>query len=149
MSEPLTAAEVQRLAEVIGLPVEAEVLASVAEQLTALLAAASGREVFRDLDVVLTPTAVDGIEVMTRGHLGVFTQPLSFVGLPVISVPVADAGPLPLACRSWRLRSWKRGCSGLRRGWRPTASSPRRSRRRAPRLWARALSDRAGRAAPR
>jgi len=42
MSEPLTAAEVQRLAEVIGLPVEAEVLASVAEQLTALLAAASG-----------------------------------------------------------------------------------------------------------
>ena len=57
-------------------------------------------EVFRDVDVVLTPTAVDGIEVMTRGHLGVFTQPLSFVGLPVISVPVADAGPLPLACRS-------------------------------------------------
>jgi len=69
------------------------------------------REVFRDVDVVLTPTTpygaprigaprattVDGIEVMmTRGHLGVFTQPLSFVGLPVISVPVADAGPLPL-----------------------------------------------------
>jgi len=46
MSEPLTAAEVQRLAEVIGLPVEAEVLASVAEQLTALLAAASGRRGF-------------------------------------------------------------------------------------------------------
>jgi len=68
------------------------------------------REVFRDVDIVLTPTTpygaprigaprattVDGIEVMTRGHLGVFTQPLSFVGLPVISVPVADAGPLPL-----------------------------------------------------
>ncbi|PYN57875.1 MAG: hypothetical protein DMD94_02400 [Candidatus Rokuibacteriota bacterium] len=94
------------------------------------------REVFRDVDVVLTPTTpygaprigaprattVDGIEVMPRGHLGVFTQPLSFVG---------------------------RGCSGLRRGRRPTASSPRRSRRRAPRLWARALSDRPGRAAPR
>ena len=46
MSEPLTAAEVQRLAEVIGLPVEAEVLASVAEQLTALLAAA---RLFTDL----------------------------------------------------------------------------------------------------
>jgi hypothetical protein len=37
MSEPVTAAEVQRLAEVIGLPVEAEVLA---EQLSAHLAAA-------------------------------------------------------------------------------------------------------------
>jgi AtzE family amidohydrolase len=68
------------------------------------------REVFRDVDVVLTPTTpygaprigaprattVDGIEVMTRGHLGVFTSPLSFVGVPVMSVPVADAGPLPL-----------------------------------------------------
>jgi len=43
-------------------------------------------EVFRDVDVVLTPTAVDGIEVMTRGHLGVFTQPLSFVG------PAGDLG---------------------------------------------------------
>ena len=40
MSEPVTAAEVQRLAEIIGLPIEAEVLAAVAEQLTALLAAA-------------------------------------------------------------------------------------------------------------
>jgi hypothetical protein len=40
MSEPVTAAEVQCLAEVIGLPVEAEVLAALAEQLSALLAAA-------------------------------------------------------------------------------------------------------------
>jgi len=40
MSEPVTAAEVQRLAEVIGLPIETEVLAAVAEQLSGLLAAA-------------------------------------------------------------------------------------------------------------
>ena len=68
------------------------------------------REVFRDVDVVLTPTTpfpaprigappttiVAGVEVPMRGHLGVFTQPWSFIGLPAISVPIADSGPLPL-----------------------------------------------------
>ena len=29
-----------------------------------------------------------------RAHLGVFTQPLSFIGLPVISAPIAEPGPL-------------------------------------------------------
>jgi aspartyl-tRNA(Asn)/glutamyl-tRNA(Gln) amidotransferase subunit A len=67
-------------------------------------------EVFRTVDVILAPTTpypapeigaprtrrVDGAEVLTRGHIGVFTQPLSFIGLPVISVPVSGAGPLPL-----------------------------------------------------
>jgi aspartyl-tRNA(Asn)/glutamyl-tRNA(Gln) amidotransferase subunit A len=41
-------------------------------------------------------TRIGGTEVPTRGHLGVFTQPLSFIGLPVISVPVASAGALPV-----------------------------------------------------
>jgi AtzE family amidohydrolase len=71
------------------------------------------REVFRDVDVIVAPTTpypappigaprtttVDGVEVLTRGHLGAFTQPWSFIGLPAISVPiagVAGAGPLPL-----------------------------------------------------
>ena len=71
------------------------------------------REVFRDVDVLVAPTTpypappigaprttmVDDVEVVTRGHLGVFTQPWSFVGLPVLSVPItglAGAGPLPL-----------------------------------------------------
>jgi AtzE family amidohydrolase len=68
------------------------------------------REAFREADVLLAPTTpfpaprigaprtttVAGVEVVTRAHLGVFTQPLSFVGLPVISVPIAGAGPLPL-----------------------------------------------------
>lgn len=67
-------------------------------------------EVFRDVDVVLAPatpypapaigaprtTTVGGVEVLTRAHLGVFTQPLSFIGLPVLAVPAAGAGPLPL-----------------------------------------------------
>ena len=67
-------------------------------------------EVFREADVLLAPTTpwpapaigapwttrIGGTEVLTRGHLGVFTQPLSFIGLPVISVPVAAPGALPV-----------------------------------------------------
>jgi Asp-tRNA(Asn)/Glu-tRNA(Gln) amidotransferase A subunit family amidase len=33
---------------------------------------------------------------MTRPNLGIFTQPLSFIGLPVLSVPVTGRGLLPL-----------------------------------------------------
>jgi aspartyl-tRNA(Asn)/glutamyl-tRNA(Gln) amidotransferase subunit A len=41
-------------------------------------------------------TRIGGTEVLTRGHLGVYTQPLSFIGLPVISVPIVAPGALPL-----------------------------------------------------
>jgi len=67
------------------------------------------REVFADVDVLLAPTtpfpaprigqdviAVAGVEVPMRPMLGLYTQPLSFIGLPVISVPVAGPHPLPL-----------------------------------------------------
>src|SRR5207249_3161711 len=67
-------------------------------------------EIFSHVDVLLAPTTpypappigapstttVDGVLVSTRSHLGVFTQPLSFIGLPVISVPVVTPGALPL-----------------------------------------------------
>jgi aspartyl-tRNA(Asn)/glutamyl-tRNA(Gln) amidotransferase subunit A len=66
-------------------------------------------EVFRDVDVLLAPTTpfpapligqgtieVDGVQVPMRPMLGLYTQPLSFIGLPVISVPVAGTTPLPL-----------------------------------------------------
>ena len=66
-------------------------------------------ELFREVDVLLAPTTpcpaprigeervlLDGIEVMVRPNLGVYTQPLSFIGLPVLSVPVATPGPMPL-----------------------------------------------------
>jgi aspartyl-tRNA(Asn)/glutamyl-tRNA(Gln) amidotransferase subunit A len=67
-------------------------------------------ELFRDVDVLLAPTtpwvappigaprlaSVGGAEVVARSHSGVFTQPLSFVGLPVISVPLVTPGTLPL-----------------------------------------------------
>jgi AtzE family amidohydrolase len=64
---------------------------------------------FRDVDVILAPatpypafpigqrmTEVDGRQLPAAGHLGVFTQPLSFAGLPVLAAPIAGSGPLPL-----------------------------------------------------
>ena len=67
------------------------------------------REIFREVDVLLAPTTpfraprigqdmitVDGVSVPARPMLGLYTQPLSFIGLPVISVPMAGGGPLPL-----------------------------------------------------
>ena len=41
-------------------------------------------------------TRVADVEVPMRGHLGVFTQPWSFIGLPALSAPIADPGALPL-----------------------------------------------------
>ena len=37
-----------------------------------------------------------GIEVPARPNIGIFTQPLSFVGLPVVAAPVFGAGSLPV-----------------------------------------------------
>jgi AtzE family amidohydrolase len=64
---------------------------------------------FRDVDVILAPATpypafpigqrmmeVDGRQLPAAGHLGVFTQPLSFAGLPVLAAPVAGSDPLPL-----------------------------------------------------
>ena len=39
---------------------------------------------------------VDGERVPARAHLGRLTQPLSFIGLPVIAVPLLRPGQLPL-----------------------------------------------------
>ena len=39
---------------------------------------------------------VDGARVPARAHLGRLTQPLSFIGLPVIAVPLYRPGKLPL-----------------------------------------------------
>ena len=39
---------------------------------------------------------LDGEEILVRPHLGIFTQPLSFIGLPVLSVPIQRPNALPL-----------------------------------------------------
>ncbi|MFN6462798.1 MAG: AtzE family amidohydrolase [Nostoc sp. DedVER02] len=67
------------------------------------------REVFQNVDVILAPTTpisapligqqtmvLDGEEILIRPHLGLFTQPLSFIGLPVLSVPIQRQNDLPL-----------------------------------------------------
>jgi Asp-tRNA(Asn)/Glu-tRNA(Gln) amidotransferase A subunit family amidase len=67
--------------------------------------------VFRDVDVLLAPgtpvpatrlgqqtMTIDGRELLVRPNLGLFTQPISFIGLPVVAAPIQSAeGPLPLA----------------------------------------------------
>ena len=40
--------------------------------------------------------SVNGAELLSRPNIGIFTQPLSFVGLPIVSVPVFAPGKLPL-----------------------------------------------------
>jgi len=65
-------------------------------------------EVFRDVDVIIAPATpsrapklgqktftLDGVELAVRANLGIYTQPLSFIGLPIVTVPVAQEG-LPI-----------------------------------------------------
>jgi len=67
------------------------------------------REIFQDVDIILAPTTpcvapplgiekmvIAGEEVLVRPNLGLYTQPLSFIGLPVLSVPIHLPGYLPL-----------------------------------------------------
>jgi aspartyl-tRNA(Asn)/glutamyl-tRNA(Gln) amidotransferase subunit A len=64
--------------------------------------------VFARCDVILAPAtpvsaprlgqktiAIGGREVPLRAHMGIYTQPISFVGLPVAAVPVREAGAMP------------------------------------------------------
>lgn len=77
-------------------------------------------EVFRDHDVLLAPATpmvappigaptvtLDGVELPLRPNIGVHTQPISFIGLPVVAAPVWPPGAaLPLAVQviapAWR-----------------------------------------------
>jgi AtzE family amidohydrolase len=67
------------------------------------------RALFAEVDLILAPTTpcpapklgqqtmtLDGVEVLLRPNLGVYTQPLSFIGLPVLSVPIQRPNGLPL-----------------------------------------------------
>lgn len=68
------------------------------------------REVFREADVLLAPATpvpatligqemmtIEGVEMPVRPNLGIFTQPISFIGLPVVAAPVHTTGPQPIA----------------------------------------------------
>lgn len=67
-------------------------------------------EVFRDVDIILAPATprvapkigqvmmrLNGKEMPVRANLGLFTQPISAIGLPVVVAPWAErAGKLPI-----------------------------------------------------
>ena len=38
---------------------------------------------------------LDGVETSVRPNIGIYTQPISFIGLPVVAVPV-PLTPLPI-----------------------------------------------------
>src|SRR5262245_4168755 len=63
---------------------------------------------FADVDAIVAPATpsvaprigqqtfmLDGVEVNLRANIGVYTQPISFIGLPVVAVPV-PLTPLPI-----------------------------------------------------
>jgi 1-carboxybiuret hydrolase len=65
-------------------------------------------ELFREVDAIIAPATpctapligqqtfvLDGIELPVRANLGIYTQPISFIGLPVVAVPV-PLKPLPI-----------------------------------------------------
>jgi aspartyl-tRNA(Asn)/glutamyl-tRNA(Gln) amidotransferase subunit A len=66
-------------------------------------------ELFKDVDVIVAPATpctapkigqqtfvLDGVETALRPNIGIYTQPISFIGLPVVAVPV-PLTPLPIA----------------------------------------------------
>lgn len=67
------------------------------------------KAVFQSVDLILAPATpcsataigqetmmVEGMEVPVRPNMGMFTQPISFIGLPVAVVPVHRPGRLPI-----------------------------------------------------
>src|SRR5262245_40176864 len=67
-------------------------------------------EVLRDVDVLIAPATpvtapkieqammtIAGVEMPVRANLGIFTQPISFIGLPVVAAPLQRPGGLPIA----------------------------------------------------
>ncbi len=67
------------------------------------------RELFQQVDIILAPVTpcpatligqtmmkLGDQEVLLRPNIGLYTQPLSFIGVPIVAVPVQQAGNLPI-----------------------------------------------------
>jgi aspartyl-tRNA(Asn)/glutamyl-tRNA(Gln) amidotransferase subunit A len=100
---------------------------------------------FENVDVILAPATpcvapaigqqtfvFDGVELPVRANLGLYTQPISFIGLPVVAVPVPLPG-LPIGVQiiaaPWRedvaLRiAYALEASGVVRAPRPSLPEP-------------------------
>jgi Asp-tRNA(Asn)/Glu-tRNA(Gln) amidotransferase A subunit family amidase len=66
-------------------------------------------DLFREVDIVLAPATpcpapkigqetmeIDGVTMPSRPFIGVYTQPLSFIGLPIVAAPLRRPGELPI-----------------------------------------------------
>ena len=80
---------------------------------------AQARKMFERFDILLAPATptrapkigqktfkLDGQEMLVRPNIGIFTQPISFIGLPVVAVPVWLDDGLPIGVQviapAWR-----------------------------------------------
>ena len=85
-------------------------------------------ELFRDVDVVLAPATpltapeigqqtmvLGGEEMPVRPNIGLYTQPISFIGLPVAAVPLFGLGSLPIGLDE--LAAPRRAVLALRVAW--------------------------------
>ncbi|HET7883953.1 MAG TPA: AtzE family amidohydrolase [Acetobacteraceae bacterium] len=65
---------------------------------------------FEEVDAIIAPATpcvapeigqktflLHGVEVPLRPNIGIYTQPISFIGLPVVAVPVPQPGGMPIA----------------------------------------------------
>src|SRR5438067_5777640 len=98
-------------------------------------------ELFRTVDVILAPATpcvapklgqvvfnLDGVELPVRANIGIHTQPISFIGLPVVAVPV-PLEPMPIGVQiiaaPWREDIALRVAYALERAGAVSAPPPR------------------------
>ena len=98
-------------------------------------------ELFKSVDVILAPATpcvapklgqvtfvLDGVELPVRANIGIHTQPISFIGLPVVAVPVA-LEPMPIGVQiiaaPWREDIALRAAFALERMGVVSAPQPR------------------------
>jgi len=98
-------------------------------------------ELFQSVDVILAPATpciapklgqvnfvLDGVEMPVRANIGIHTQPISFVGLPVVAVPV-PLEPMPIGVQiiaaPWREDIALRVAAALEREGAVSAPRPR------------------------
>src|SRR4051794_2157144 len=98
-------------------------------------------ELFKSVDVILAPATpcvapklgqatfvLDGVELPVRANIGIHTQPISFIGLPVVAVPV-PLEPMPIGVQiiaaPWREDIALRVAQALERDGVAAAPAPR------------------------
>jgi len=98
-------------------------------------------ELFKSVDVIIAPATpciapklgqatfvLDGVELPVRANIGIHTQPISFIGLPVVAVPV-PLEPMPIGVQiitaPWREDIALRVAYALERAGAVSAPSPR------------------------